>query len=72
MDPTLLMDQADLTGDAHADHAAARGVSLALALGDVQRIRERSDHFCQPKLLLTPVAYSPTKHGQYRSADERN
>src|SRR5690606_12819439 len=43
--------------DAHADHAAAQGVVLVLALGDVERMAERSDQVAEQERLRRPAAY---------------
>ena len=42
--------QPDLVGEAHADQARPHGVARRLALGDVERVRERRQDLGQPQV----------------------
>jgi hypothetical protein len=49
--PQLLIGQAQLPADVHADPAAAHAMPRRLAFGDVERIAERCDQFRQFKCI---------------------
>ena len=57
-----LRGQLELLGDAHPDHARADRVARGLALGDVERVRERADDAGEGDVLHTTVIGSCARH----------